>query len=132
MKTKLDEIAALKITAVQSQHNADALLRLAIADASIAKNEFMFSIPFDENNPICVRFDTTGLTSVRFGATSLPYRGILKHITFIDGQSFFDILATNNLHYSVPTNLVKYDCIEHKLEIAEQIAKWTLQNECQC
>ena len=119
MKTKLDEITALKITAAQSQHNADALLRLAIADASIAKNEFMFSIPFDENKPICVRFDVTGLT----------HHGILKNITFIDGQSFFDILATNNIQYSQPTNLVKYDCVEHKLEIAEQIAKWTLQNE---
>ena len=119
MKTKLDEITALKITAAQSQHNADALLRLAIADASIAKDEFTFSIPFNENNPICVKFDTAGLT----------YHGILKHITFIDGKSFFDILATNNLQYSQPTNLVKYDCVEHKLEIAEQIAKWTLQNE---
>lgn len=119
METKLDEIAALKITAVQSQHNADTLLRLAIADASIAKDEFMFSIPFDENNPICVKFNTAGLI----------HHGILKHITFIDGKSFFDILTTNNVQYSHPTNLVKYDCIEDKLEIAEQIAKWTLQNE---
>ena len=119
MKTNLDEIAALKITAAQSQHKADTLLRLAIADASIAKDEFMFSIPFNENNPICVRFDVTGLT----------HHGILKNITFIDGEPFFDILATNNILYSHPTNLVKYDCVEHKLEIAEQIAKWTLQNE---
>ena len=119
MKTNLDEIAALKITAAQSQHKADTLLRLAIADASIAKNEFMFSIPFDENNPICVKFDTAGLT----------HHGILKYITFIDGQAFFDILATNNILYSHPTEFVKYDCVEHKLEIAEQIAKWTLQNE---
>ena len=119
MKTKLDEIAALKITAAQSQHNADTLLRLAIADASIAKDEFMFSIEFIKENPICVRFDVTGLT----------HHGILKNITFIDGQSFFDILATNNVMYSHPTNLVKYDCVEHKLEIAEQIAKWTLQNQ---
>jgi len=119
MKTKLDEIAALKIVAAQSQHNADTLLRLAIADASIAKDKFMFSIPFDENNPICVKFDTTGNT----------HHGILKHITFIDGQSFFDILATNNVQYSHPINLVTYECVEHKLEIAEQIAKWTLQNE---
>ena len=119
MEKKLDEIAALKITAAQSQHKADTLLRLAIADASIAKNDFMFSIEFIKENPICVRFDVTGLT----------HHGILKHITFIDGQSFFDILATNNILYSHPTNLVKYDCIEDKLEIAEQIAKWTLQNE---
>ena len=119
MKTNLDEIAALKITAVQSQHNADNLLRLAIADASIAKDKFMFSIPFDENNPICVKFDTTGLT----------HHGILKHITFIDGQSFFDILASNNVQYSQLTNLVEYNCVEDKLEIAEQITKWTLQNE---
>lgn len=119
MNTKLDEIAALKITAAQSQYKADALLLLAIEDASIAKDEFMFSIPFDENNPICVKFDTAGLT----------HHGILKHITFIDGRPFFDILATNNLQYSQPTNSVKYDCVEHKLEIAEQIAKWTLQNE---
>lgn len=119
MKTKLDEIAALKITAAQTQYNADTLLRLAIADASIAKDEFMFSIPFDENKPICVKFDATGLT----------HHGILKNITFIDGRSFFDILATNNIHYSHPANLVKYDCVEHKLEIAEQIAKWTLQNK---
>ena len=119
MKTKLDEIATLKITAAQSQHEADALLRLAIADTSIAKDDFMFSIPFDENNPICVKFDTPGLT----------HHGILQHITFIGGQSFFGILATNNLQYSQPTNLVKYDCVEHKLEIAEQIAKWTSQNE---
>lgn len=119
METKLDEITALKITAVQSQYKADALLRLAIADASIAKDEFMFSIPFDENNPIYVKFDTAGLT----------YHGILKHIIFIDGQSFFDILATNNILYSQPTNSVKYDCVEDKLEIAGQIAKWALQNK---
>ena len=119
MKTNLDEIAALKITAAQSQHKADTLLRLAIADASIAKNEYMFSIEFIKENPICVRFDVTGIT----------HWGVLKNITFIDGQSFFDILATNNILYSHPTNLVKYDCVEHKLEIAEQIAKWTLQNE---
>lgn len=119
MKTNLDEIAALKITAAQTQYNADTLLRLAIADASIAKDESMFSIPFDENKPIYVKFDTT----------CLIHYGILKNITFIDGKSFFDILATNNLQYSQPTNLVKYDCVEHKLEIAEQIAKWTLQNQ---
>ena len=119
MKTNLDEIAALKITAAQSQRNADTLLRLAIADASIAKNEFMFSIEFIKEKPICVRFDVTGIT----------HHGILKHITFIDGQAFFDILATNNILYSHPTEFVKYDCVEHKLEIAEQIAKWTLQNE---
>lgn len=116
---KLDEIAALKITAVQSQYKADALLRLAIEEASIAKDKFMFSIPFDENNPICVKFDTACLT----------HHGILKNITFIDGKSFFDILATNNLQYSQPTNLVKYKCVEDKLEIAEQITKWTLENK---
>ena len=119
MEKKLDEIAALKITAAQSQHNADTLLRLAIADASIAKNEFMFSIEFIKENPICVRFDVTGIT----------HWGVLKNITFIDGQAFFDILATNNILYSHPTEFVKYDCVEHKLEIAEQIAKWTLQNK---
>ena len=119
MEKKLDEIAALKITAAQSQHKADTLLRLAIADASIAKDEYMFSIEFIKENPICVRFDVTGIT----------HWGVLKNITFIDGQAFFDILATNNILYSHPTEFVKYDCVEHKLEIAEQIAKWVLQNE---
>lgn len=118
METNIEKISALKITAAQLQNQADTLLRVAIADASIAKNEFMFSIPFDENNPICVKFNEAGLT----------HHGILKHITFIDGQSFFSILAANNLLYSHPANWVSYECVEHKLEIAEQIAKWVLQN----
>lgn len=119
METKLDEIACFENNVSTISKQADTLLRLAIADASIAKNELMFSIPFDENNPIYVKFDTAGLT----------HHGILKYITFIDGQSFFDILATNNLQYSQPANLVEYDCVEDKLEIAEQIAKWALQNK---
>ena len=79
MKTKLDEIAALKITAAQSQHNADALLRLAIADASIAKDEFMFSIPFDENNPDSIisnlirAYDNAIVLRESIGSESLSY-----------------------------------------------------------
>lgn len=117
METNLEKIAALKVTAAQIENNADTALRLALADASIVKKGFMFSMLFDKKNPICVGFDVGNITK----------HGVLRHVTFIDGQAFFNILATNNLEYSHPTNLVRFNCVKDKLEIAEQIAKCTLQ-----